>query len=191
MQKRRGRYKSTPLVRGLRLQRLKDTTMSITASLDKREAVQLGETILPVPKVYGRKGNQFSDITRLLSGGSGGSTSNANSSAGSLPGGSTVSSSGSTTSGKKGQSMASMLSQPATEPSAIIQVDPQEEEDDRQVALILDTQRRRPNRSRKTEHPELYAFESSLPTKERLVWKEKCNSEIVRITRRLRRKYEK
>ena len=64
---RRGRYKSTPLVRSLRLKRLKDTSMSITASLDKRQAVALGATSIPVPKVYGRKSGQFSDITRLLS----------------------------------------------------------------------------------------------------------------------------
>ena len=140
MEKRRGRYKSTPLVRGLRLQRLKDTSMSITASLDKRKAVALGETVLPEPKVYGRKGGQFSDITRLLSGGTGGGGGSTGSAAGAA-GGSTILSSSSSSSGKKGGSMASLLSQqPSTdiggstiEPA----VDPQDIEDDRQVALLL------------------------------------------------------
>ena len=126
MQQRRGRYKSSALVRGLRLQRLKDTTMSITASLDKRNAVPLAGTILPEPKIFGKKNGQFSDITRLLSGGTAAAGSVASS-------GSAVSSSSPPASVKKSSSMASMLSRdPSTlEPSAILPpTDPQELEDD-------------------------------------------------------------
>ena len=190
MGERRGRYKSTALVRGLRLQRLKDTTMSITASLDKRQAVKLGETVLPVPKVYGRKGGQFSDITKLLSGGSVASSSNP----GSLPGGSTVSSSSSSSSpgkaSKKGGSMASLLSQPATNEASEVALDPQQVEDDRQVVLILDTQRRKPGGFRH-ENADLMAYVSSLSKNERTALKQKCSEEIVRITRFLRKKYNK
>ena len=186
---KRGRYKSSALVRGLRLQRLKDTTMSITAALDKRQAVQLGETVLPVPKVYGRKGGQFSDITRLLSGGT--------APAGSVQsGGSTSSSSTSAPpdSVQKSSSMASMLSRdPATsEPSAIIlPIDPQEQEDDRQVALILDTQRRKPGRGRRAADKGLSEYEDTLTKAQRLEWKQNCEVEVVRITRLLRQRHNK
>jgi hypothetical protein len=199
MEKRRGRYKSTPLVRGLRLQRLKDTSMSITASLDKRKAVALGETVLPEPKVYGRKGGQFSDITRLLSGGTGGGGGSTGSAAGAA-GGSTIlsSSSSSSSSGKKGGSMASLLSQqPSTdiggstiEPA----VDPQDIEDDRQVALLLNTQRKKRGRRADANgevNKEFIAFENSLTKKERSEWKLKCDEEVIRITRSLRSKYQK
>ena len=182
MQQRRGRYKSSALVRGLRLQRLKDTTMSITASLDKRKAVPLAETILPEPKIFGKKNGQFSDITRLLSGGTAAAGSVASS-------GSAVSPPASV---KKSSSMASMLSRdPSTlEPSAILPpTDPQELEDDRQVALLLNTQRRKPGKGRRAADKGLSEFEDTLTKKQRQEWKINCDAEVVRITRLLRRRH--
>ena len=205
---RRGRYKSSSLVRGLRLTRLKNTTMSITASLDKRQAVQLGETILPIPTVYGRAGGQFSDITRLLSGGPGPTGATAGSSpggSGSGPGspgsgggggggGGGVSSGGSTTSHlgsgslnkKKGSSVGSLM----TASASIIEVtNPKDIEDDRQVSLILDTQRRKSGRvSRSNANKELGLFESTLTSISKKEWRVRCTAEVIRITRKLRSK---
>ena len=67
--KKPGKYRSTAMVRSLRLQRLKETTMSRTAALDVRQAAKLGVTKVPKPKVYGRKKGTFSDITKMLSSG--------------------------------------------------------------------------------------------------------------------------
>ena len=198
---RRGRYKSSSLVRGLRLTRLKNTTMSITASLDKRQAVQLGETILPIPTVYGRAGGHFSDITRLLSGGPGptGATAGSSPGGGSGPGspgsggGGGVSSGGSTTSHlggsvnkKKGSSVGSLM----TASASIIEVtNPKDIEDDRQVSLILDTQRRKSGRvSRSNANKELGLFESTLTSISKKEWRVRCTAEVIRITRKLRSK---
>jgi hypothetical protein len=164
---RRGRYKSSSLVRGLRLTRLKNTTMSITASLDKRQAVALGETVLPIPTVYGRSGGQFSDITRLLSSGPGPT-------GGEIPSGG-VSSGGSTTSNlspsKKGSSVSSLLT---ASPSVVVVTNPNDMEDDFQVALILDTQRRKSGRTgRASANKELGEFESSLAKASRKEWRER------------------
>ena len=198
---RRGRYKSSSLVRGLRLTRLKNTTMSITASLDKRQAVQLGETILPVPTVYGRAGGQFSDITRLLSGGPGptgasGSSPGDNESGPGSPGGGSgggVSSGGSTMSNlgavnkKKGSSAVGSL---MTASASIVEVtNPKDIEDDRQVSLMLDTQRRKSGRvGRANANKELGIFESSFTSVSKKEWRLRCTAEVVRITRKLRSK---
>ena len=59
MTKKPGRYRSTAMVRNLRLQRLKETTMSRTAALDVRQAAKtLEKRGVPNRKsTAGRKGH--------------------------------------------------------------------------------------------------------------------------------------
>ena len=193
---RRGRYKSTPLVRNLRLKRLKDTSMSVTASLDKRKAVALGATSIPAPKVYGRKGGQFSDITRLLSSSSpgvGGTKQSAKSpdSNGDTTNGNALGTS--TTGAQKAPSeVFTEGSGPETPGVSEAQL-AVEASDDYQASLILNTQKRKPGglAALRNGDSELAKFVRSFQKKDRLDHKKRVEKRIIQITRRIRRRCNK
>ena len=183
--------------------------MSITASLDKRQAVALGETSLPAPKVYGRKSGQFSDITRLLASGSpalsqgaagragDGGGSGAGAPAGSKDGqGDSGAGSGipGTNAADNSMGEAQRAGQgeggvPESLGVSAAQL-AREAADDLQASLVLNTQRRKPGgrAALRQGESELAKFARSFEKKDRVVHKHRVEKRIVQITRRIRGK---
>ncbi len=168
----RGPYKSTPLVRSLRLQRLKDTTMSIEAALDKRQAIPLAKTILPKPKVRGRKKGNFSDITRLLS-------------SSPAPARTTQK----LTIDKNSKNKASTRKQGDQNDEVGSQITISEPTRDEVTAsLLMVANRAGTKKSRRAGKPELAEFEKSLSQKQRQEMSTRVQAKIKVVTKKVRQK---
>ena len=177
--KKPGKYRSTAMVRSLRLQRLKETTMSRTAALDVRQAAKLGVTKVPKPKVYGRKKGTFSDITKMLSSGGMGY--------GQKP----------KTDDKKGSAVKSTtktdtkVSQHDEDDDEEKEVAPKLNEDQRRAALILSVKDRRPANARHFGRQDLLDFQKGFDRKKYMEFKRRMNTKLEELTQKIREKYER
>ena len=174
LNKRPGRHRSTALVRSLRLQRLKQTTMSRTAALDVRKAAVLGETKLPKAKVYGKKKGAFSDLSKMLSSSSQSTTTKASSPK-------AMSSAGT---GGRGTTQGGEDEDDEMAPVELTA-------DQKRAALILSVKDRKPLNARHIGRKDLSEFQKTFDHKTYMDFKTKMNQKIEDVTTSIRSKHEK